>query len=408
MPQKRTTSRASAGTIACLSTCLKTSVIPLMTKAWLWLRANLPNQEPANSRLIDQQQDDFEPTEDLKCCIDVGRGIENDQVFTVKLRGSIHTDQAGRKVNLKLWLNELDESRGRIIPVYQKNKPDGQSEPLAFEYTCELGRLGEKEKKIVEWLSVAKIKPDWMIFSRKGNRRINARVKLICLDNSDVYAQCETKFEFNNQQWGYFDIAENAERASALAVTVAFALCAAESKIYKCEIEKIKEWAYSHLQSTQSKSNQKQLARAMRKTIRFFKNGYKVNVGALCKELASIATLARRYDIIALCLKVVESKGFVCESQLKMLKDLVCWLEIDPERFREMLERTAPATTHLVKDNELIFGLTDELSNEEKRKLLNCEYKKWNSRVTNVNRQIQSQAEQMLNLIAQTRSEYLN
>jgi predicted ArsR family transcriptional regulator len=46
------------------------------------------------------------------------------------------------------------------------------------------------------------------------------------------------------------------------------------------------------------------------------------------------------------------------------------------------------------------------MGREKVRRHLNKEYSKWNSRVTNADPGIQSQADQMLKLIAETRSQY--
>jgi len=45
---------------------------------------------------------------------------------------------------------------------------------------------------------------------------------------------------------------------------------------------------------------------------------------------------------------------------------------------------------------------------EQTRKHLNELYRRWSSRVTNFNPEIRSQAEDMLNFIAQARSEYVH
>jgi preprotein translocase subunit Sec63 len=61
---------------------------------------------------------------------------------------------------------------------------------------------------------------------------------------------------------------------------------------------------------------------------------------------------------------------------------------------------------HEVRDMETILGISSDMSKEKVRKHLNKEYSKWNSRVTNADPDIQSQADQMLKLIAEARSQY--
>ncbi|MBN1796848.1 MAG: hypothetical protein JW804_09270 [Sedimentisphaerales bacterium] len=374
----------------------------------LWFKDSICAKDKVSDEVVDEPQDNYTHVGNMQCRIETGLGLQNEQVFTVKLLGKIQTDKAGRLVSLKLNIDELNETNNQYVSVYRRNENNSDAQLLPFEYICELGKINHKEKEFADWISAAKIKPEWMLFSRKGSRRIRITVLLFNLENSDVYAQCETFFEFYNRDLGYIDIAENAERAKALAVTLAFALSAADGRMYKTEIEKIKEWTLKTFQIDRDNKAQKELVKALRKTIRFFKRGQNVNIEDLCKELSGITEVWQRYDILSLCLNVAETKGFISAGQIKVLKNLSKWFNIEPECFRAMLERLAPVDTHEVQDPELIFGLHSRLSREQKRELLNNEYKKWNARVTNLNPQVQSQAEQMLELITNTRSKCLN
>ena len=83
------------------------------------------------------------------------------------------------------------------------------------------------------------------------------------------------------------------------------------------------------------------------------------------------------------------------------------WLDIDADRFRLMMEKILPIDMHEIKDLDTIFGITSDMNNEKARKHLNKEYSKWNSRVTNSDPHIQTQADQMLRLIAEARCQYI-
>jgi 23S rRNA U2552 (ribose-2'-O)-methylase RlmE/FtsJ len=103
---------------------------------------------------------------------------------------------------------------------------------------------------------------------------------------------------------------------------------------------------------------------------------------------------------------VAQSKGSVTAEELTFLKNMASWLEVDSDRFRIMMEKILPVDMHEVRDVETILGITSDMSKERVRKHLNKEYGKWNSRVTNADPDIQTQADQMLKLIAEARSQY--
>ena len=143
------------------------------------------------------------------------------------------------------------------------------------------------------------------------------------------------------------------------------------------------------------------------KTIAFFRNGHHLNTYKICKEVVQITPVADRYDVLELCLYIAQAKGFATAEELTLLKNLAIWLEVDMDRFREMTERILPINMHEVKDIEVILGVTPDMNKEKTRQQLNKQFCKWNSRVTNSNRTIQDQADQMLKLIAEARNQYI-
>jgi hypothetical protein len=350
----------------------------------------------------------FENIGDIQPFIEIGFTDDNQQLFTVKIKGTLTTNNKGAMVNIKILFDELDEIKQLYKPVYKKAEPQNDNTLVPFEYVSQIGRINEETKEFTDWIPVTKIQPQWMIFARKGNRRIKARIQLFDEQSSKILAQCSSIFEFHNRQQGYLDIAENTEKSRALAVTLAFSLSAADRKMYKCEIERINEWALSIYRAESDAPSRKELSRALKKSVRFFRKGHKINIEAICNELSKTTLQWQRNDILSMCLNVVSSKGFISAGQIRILKELSQCFEIDPERFRSLMERLAPVDKHQVKDPELVIGLSNDLTDKQKRELLNNEYRKWNARVTNVNPEVRSQANMMIELITEARTQYLN
>jgi hypothetical protein len=117
-----------------------------------------------------------------------------------------------------------------------------------------------------------------------------------------------------------------------------------------------------------------------------------------------IVPLAQRYDILDLCLHVVQANGVAAAEEIALIKNFAEWLEVDTNRFRGMVEKILPVGMHEATDQEVIFGVSADMSKEKTRRQLNKEYNKWNSRVTNPDPKIQHQADQMLKLIAEARA----
>jgi uncharacterized tellurite resistance protein B-like protein len=202
-------------------------------------------------------------------------------------------------------------------------------------------------------------------------------------------------------------VVSNPRRVENLAVSLAFAVAAADGKLFAREIDVIKRWAKNRI--TQHVSNQPadHLEKALDGTLAFFRNAGQLDVQKLCKEIMANASAAQRYEIIELCLYVVQAKGFAAPEELVFVKNIACLLEIDRESFRAMTEKIVPVTMHKAADIETLLGLSADMTEEKTRRHLSKEYAKWSSRVTSFNPAVRAQAELMLKLIAETRNQYV-
>ena len=72
-----------------------------------------------------------------------------------------------------------------------------------------------------------------------------------------------------------------------------------------------------------------------------------------------------------------------------------------------MMEKVLPVNMYEVKDLEISLGIAADMNREQTCRQLSKEYRKWNSRVTNRNPKVKTQAERMLKLIADIRNQYV-
>lgn len=330
--------------------------------------------------------------------------------FSIEICGTINApaDNCDTTLNISI----MDVTDGAVnAKVVQSQLPQWSSQygpdPSAFSFNVRLGRLPSKVTTVSDWTSIAQIRFDWLMFPRKGKRLLQFITSIMSAEDNQQLALAQCKFSCENPFYGYIDLQENGERTNILAVALAFAVSAADNELYDCEIELIKNWAKDNvLESSASDTDEQKLNKALEKTIAFFRAGNNIDTYKICDEIVSIAPVAQRYDILELCLYVAQSKGSATTEELTLLKNMAEWLEVDSEKFRNMMEKVLPVDMHQVRDVKTILGITSDMSKENVRKHLNEEYSKWNSRVTNADPDIQNQADQMLKLIAEARSQY--
>jgi tellurite resistance protein len=372
--------------------------------------SRLPHQEePENFQELSTSID----MSVLNCRIQWIKLEEENNIYdalSVEICGTIQAPND--KCDTTLQISILDVTDGidqaKVVQsrLLQWSSQDG-TDPSAFCYRAGLGKLPDQVTTLSDWTAVAQIRFDWLLFPRKGERRLQFTTSIMSADGNQQLANSQCLFTCENPAFGYMNLQENSERTNILAVALAFAVSAADDRLCDCEIELIKNWARDNiLENSASDQDEHKLDKALEKTIDFFRSGNKLDTCMMCDEIIGIAPVAQRYDIMELCLYVAQAKGSVTAEELTLLKNMAGWLEIDPERFHKMMEKILPVSMHEERDIETILGINSDMSREKVRQHLNKEYSKWNSRVTNSDPDIQNQADQMLSLIAEARSHY--
>ncbi len=350
--------------------------------------------------------------------------------FTIELGGSIRAASESDYATVQILITDATEGTDRAKPVHSQSKQwqiqdppprlasgdAGASAPPVFCYRADLGRLPHKVTTLSDWTTVAHLNIDWLLFPHKGKRALQFSTSVLSSQSGQELAHAECLFAYETVAFGYVDLHENICRAKSLAVALAFAVSAADSKMYHSEVQLIKNWAKTNICSDRPpvtppslwRGSRDKLDRAMEHAVCFFQKGNQLDIHKVCKEVVEIAPVCDRYDILDLCLQVARAKGTVAAEELVVLKYIATWLEVDMDRFRAMMEKRLPVNIHQVKDAKLVLGLSSDMGKERTRRQLNKQYRQWNSRVTNADPEIQAQADQMLRLIAEARSQLVS
>jgi len=352
----------------------------------------------------------------LNCRVRLIRVKEGDSffdAFSMEICGTIHAPDDMCRTALKISISDITDGPSNPQAVQVRSKRGASavlSDGSVFCHKAELGKLPHRITMLSDWTEVAQLRPDLTVLPRRGWRDLQFDLSISLADSSQELARARCTFAYENPEIGYVDLQENIERTKVLAVALAFVVSAADNKLDDCEVDLIKNWARDNILDDSEQSSEEarvKLDKALEKTISFFNAGNTLNAREICTEVVEIAPLAQRYDILDLCMYVAQASGYVSAEKLGVLENMATWFEVDSERFRIMMEKVLPIEMREVKDVEAILGIKSDMSKEKTRQHLNHEYSKWNSRVTNSDPAIQSQADQMLKLIAEARSQYV-
>jgi uncharacterized tellurite resistance protein B-like protein len=327
-------------------------------------------------------------------------------LFILKIRGSIHSSVDIPRTTVQITAADITDGPDNPLPVHAGSKECQLPDSAKFCFVTELGTLPASVTALENWITVAQINANWLLLPRSGKRTLRFSTSIFGFDNPVELASSDCEFSYENPSLGFIDLLENIKRSKILAVTLAFALSAADGSLSENEIEMIKKWAHQNINpSDSSEKEKKQLARALNKTVALLRSGNTIDVRRVCLELARIATPAFRYDIMEFCLLVAKAGSSISHEKLTLLKNTAGWLAIDKNRFLSLAQKILTPDVCEVQDTEFFLGINSSMSQEEKRLLLNEQYKKWSARVTNFNPGVRRQAAYMLQFIAQTRDQ---
>lgn len=348
----------------------------------------------------------------LNCRARIGREPKGDTwqtILVVDICGAIEAPDDGTDVDLRVTLSDITDNKGQSpLPVLIRPKNGPINRTSQFSYQTGIGKLCQRHTVLEDWTAVAQISPEWFVLPRQGHRELRFNIAIVSRATAEELATGACTGAFENLEIGYLDIDDNIQRAKTLAVGLAFSVGAANNALQEPEINVIHGWVRTNFGSGDASEGARlELEQALRKTAGFFLRGGRLNLEEICREIVEIAPMVGRLDIMDLSLRVAGAKGQVTPTDIRLLKDLAQWLQIDRGRLRAMVEKTLPVSMHQSEDAEMILGVTTEMSKDEVRSQLNREYAKWSSRVISSDPSIRKQADQMLNLIANARTQYI-
>jgi len=325
---------------------------------------------------------------------------EDRAFFDISIKGAIHSPKAGVKTILSVSIVDITEGVNKEKKLYQADNLQQLSE---FCYTKDIGVLPDGCVSFNDWMLVASVEAGQILFARKGGSNLRFKVSVLMDDLQAELAYAQADIFYENPELGYIDFEQNKSQTKTLAVALSFSVASADGQLSCAEVEVIKGWAVKNL--GKNGKEDRQLKKALAKAIAFFGSGNKLDINSICDQMVQISTLPQRYEVIKLCLKAVGANNSIGENQIELLKSLTVLLEVDREKFRVMANKFLPVSMYETADRQVILGISDGMGIEQIREHLNEEYRKWNARVTNSNAEIQNQAEEMMQLIAQTRNE---
>ena len=273
------------------------------------------------------------------------------------------------------------------------------------------------------WYEFISIPCENLIPPLKGNREIMFRViagepsldtDRGFIDGEDTkkvihWADSTIAHKFNDL--GYTEYSKNREKLESLSVEIAVAFATVEGDLQKKTLDIIKKWIVditSNLEENKIKVRKDALSDVLKSAYKNAK-AKKISVSSILNEMNNNLSKSQKYEIIELLLNIAGADDKLSEKENVLLDKIIKKLEIDEAVFSNMKNKTVINIGEIETSrstSESIFGIKEEMTNEEKCKLLRKNYSKWNAQTNSNNQKTKTRAKEMVKLIAQLREKY--
>jgi len=355
---------------------------------------------PLRSRLLQLRSaiDHFTFSCRVEQVTDESQPARKDQYFCVEMIGRIPTAKDRVDTDVRLDIVDVTDGHSQPHQVLSTDKEFWRDDSAQFRFLNHNGVVPEKNAVLGRWVTVALFPCHILRFAYRGRRKLLFQVTVMDRDTGDEIISASKTTEYVYCSDGYREV--HGRRLEVLRASVELAIIAMDDIIPFDKMSPF--WT----QWIDQKSD---------RVIGTEEAGEAIAAIETKRSILSIKTSAEmvlaygqntdRFAAMELILQSTALGQTVTQDCFDRLLQIAHELEIKKDRFLEMTQKILLSSNCYIEDSSQLFGLSSDMDEQTFRKRLNEEYRKWNARVTHPDEQIRRQADQILTLIAEIRSQ---
>ena len=350
--------------------------------------------------------------------------VSNDKTrldcFTFKIKGKVgNPTGAAVKVIFRLSDTTNSDEMAAIYAIPTVYHVDN----TGLFGMCQTLPAADPTTYLPESISFGSVPKEWLQYPYKGKRTIKALAFVVdaACDESNIesiksnlihYAAATSTLDVLDI--GYMDNYQNRDKINELSIDLCMLMAASDGSLDQNEIDVMKDWSrlsYILIEDESEKSAKKN------KISSYIKNSYQrakkkeLNQDTIIRDINEIFDTTAKYNLIELLLEVAGADDVFAKEEDKFLSSIVTDLSLDLATINEMKNKVVIGIKKVDSSeasSESLLGLTDDMTNEEKRKSLRKSYAKWNAQTTHKDINIRQRANEMIEIIAKLNIKYKN
>lgn len=329
--------------------------------------------------------------------------IDKIDVFSVYAKGKW---QMPYGVNSLVFIIRLyQEMNDEKYPVMCMIKEWTGDDNLFFNYVSDFSTPGSGTIGFTKEVKMISIPTEALKFAHKGDLNLVFELNLVSLVNNEpaIFRSTTNKLKYSVIEQGYKDRIEGLKKFNENIIKIA-AIVSSIDGLSDYEEDVVIDW----LDDNQFFDDQEELLEIFDQTVdsnSSFNDGI-IKINTLVNEIKSFASPADKMNILNLLHKISISDNVHSNDEEKMIRHIVTLLEIDEERYNQMIFKDVNlnSTDSIKKDFDKLLGIKDGMSDSEFKEQLKEQYKIWNNKVTSSNIIESKNAKKVLEYISERRS----
>ena len=336
---------------------------------------------------VEQFSDETQPT-------------QQDQFFRIQIVGRIPTEQDHVDTDVKVEILDITEGQSHAHPILSSDENFRNEENSSFRLVQHNGIVPNKNAVLARWITVTQFPCHILRFAYRGRRKLLFHTTVVETESQKKLVSARQIVEYVYCCDGYREV--HGRRLEVLSACVELSAIVLGSAACSEDIKGLwSEWI-------QQKADVFVSADEAAKTIETIQSRFAgVTLQRSSEIILAYGKNTDRFLAMELALRTAEFGGVVSKENFEKLVQAAHMLEIQQDRFLSIAQKILLSSDCQIEAPSQLLGITSDMDGDSFRKRLNEEYRKWNARVTHPDAQIRSQADQILTLIAEIRSQRL-
>ncbi len=348
------------------------------------------------------------------------KGLPQVKCIKVKVKGLFgNPNESKTKIFLTIHDNTDSNDDEYGLPVLSAHP--SFSEPGSRVFSLSTTYETSPDTYFPDWFNFIYIPKELIIPPNKGRRRL--KFNFTACDTSttvnhgshdDLNKVHYNAYDFYNlttKEPGYMEELVNKSKVEDLTIKLAMCMAATDGHLDQKELNVIKNWAKSltqELDEDKAEEKKKHFSKFIKETYKEAKTK-KISISKLVSEFNDKASKGQKYLAIELMLNVASSDDKLAAEEEKFINKIAKTTGVDLKTFKDMKNKIVAKVGNLdlsEKPSEETFGITEDMDDKEKCKILRKEYTKWNSQTTQRDPKRKKRAKEMVKIIADLRKQY--